>query len=145
MGTGFALQILPVGAFTAKVAVSLLALLSFASGNLAWRRVKSAYEDDGEIPRQYSHVFFNVVTLLAAALLVANPETSHTGWIVLMFAVAAFVSGIFTYRGMLVQMDRGDDSLDLPSMHAAAGLVLVLYTFYTWLWELVGVGGFIFA
>lgn len=145
MESGLALQLLPVGAFTAKVAVSVLALLSFVTGNLAYLRVKKAYENDGGVPRQYGHVFFNVLTLLAAALLVVDPATSHTGWIILMFAVTAFVSGIYTYRGMLVQMDRGDETLDAPSMHAAAGLVLVLYTLYTWVWELIGVGGFIFA
>jgi uncharacterized membrane protein YidH (DUF202 family) len=135
--------LLPVAPFTAKVLMFVLALASFVSGNLAYKRISSAYEEDGELPRQRYHVAINVVTVAFAATLVVG-ETAHEGWITLMFAIVAFVSGIFTYRSMQIQADRGDEALDTPSMHALAGFVLVLYTFYMWAWGASGIGGLLF-
>lgn len=145
MDAAFTLQLVPVDPFTAKVGIFVLVLLSFVTGNMSYFRVKKAYSQDQEVPRQPIHIFFNILTVLGAAFLIVIPETSDAGWIVLMFAVAAFVSGIFTYRSMEIQMERGDDALDAPSMHATAGLLLLLYTAYIAFWELIGIGGLIFG
>lgn len=136
--------LLPVAPFTAKVLVFVLALASFVSGNVAYLKIKSAYEEHGEVPRQRYHIAINIVTVAVAATLIGG-ETAHAGWIVMMFATVAFVSGIFTYRSMQIQAERGDDALDTPTMHALSGFVLVLYTFYMWAWQASGLGPIIFG
>ncbi|MDY7082501.1 MAG: hypothetical protein SXQ77_08885 [Halobacteria archaeon] len=110
------LALLPVSPFMLKVGVFVLALLSLVTGYTAFRSLEKEYENNQSVSRKYYHVVVNILTLLAAAVLVVG-ETSHEGWITLMFAVTAFISGIFTYRSMQVQMERGDDQLDKPSMH----------------------------
>ncbi|MDY6779725.1 MAG: hypothetical protein SV760_04110 [Halobacteria archaeon] len=139
-----ALNVLPIAPTTAKIAVFFLALGSLITGNIAYKRVSRAYKENDEIPRQRYHIALNVLTVLGAAYLSVG-KPSHEGLLTLMFALTAFISGIFTYRSMQVQMDRGDEELDKPVMHALSGLVLVLYSGYIWIWEAIGIGGLIFA
>ncbi|MDY6775185.1 MAG: hypothetical protein SV253_03780 [Halobacteria archaeon] len=138
-------QMLPVGANTLKIALLVLALLSTVTGLFSYKRIESEYEDSGDVSRQPVHILFNILTVVGGVLLIVNQPSTDAGWIFTMFATSAFVSGIFTYRSMQIQMDRGDDKIDKPSMHLAAGLFLVMYAAYMSLWHMAGIGGLFFA
>ncbi len=138
-------QMLPVGADTFKIGLLVLALLSTVTGLFGFWRLESEYEESGEVSRQPLHILFNILTVVGGVLLIVNHPSTDAGWIFTMFATAAFVSGIFTYRSMQIQMDRGDDEIDKPSMHLAAGLFLVRYAASMSLWHMVGIGGLIFG
>lgn len=138
-------QILPVGASTLKIALLVLALLSTVTGLFGYKRIESEYEDSGEVSRQPLHILFNLLTVVGGVLLIVSQPSTDAGWMFTMFATVAFVSGIFTYRSMQIQMDRGDDHIDKPSMHLAAGIFLVMYAAYMSLWHMAGIGGLFFA
>lgn len=126
-----------------KIVVFVFAFLSFLTGNVAYFRLQKLYKKSGEINRQFYHIIFNVLTLLSAVYLtVLAPEP---GWIVLLIAIATFISGIFTYRYMQINVQKGKEKLEKPTMHAISGLILVLYTAYIWMWEAIGIGGLIFG
>ncbi|MFB6283108.1 MAG: hypothetical protein ABEK59_04135 [Halobacteria archaeon] len=132
-----AASIVPVSIFTLKVAVFILAVLSFITGNIAWRKVKKQKESGEDVMyRQFYHVFFNALTVIGTILLIVG-GAPHTGFIAFMFAVAAYISGTFTYRSIQVQWRRGDDELDKPSIHALSSIFLIAYIGYSWVFQLI--------
>ena len=139
-----AASIVPVSPFVLKVAVFILAVLSFVTGNIAWRKVNKEHEAGQDLYRQFYHVFFNALTLIGTIVMIVG-GASHAGVIAFMFALAAFISGTFTYRSIEIQWRRGDDELDKPTIHVLSSVFLISYLGYTWIWELIGIGGYIFT
>lgn len=136
------MQELLIDPWIAKIVVFILALLSVLTGNVAYFRLKKYNNKSSRVKRQYYHIIINILTLFGAIYLVIVAQ--DTGWIVLMLVLTSFITGIFTYRNMQIQAKK-DEEIGKPRVHAMAGLLLVLYTGYMWIWEAIGIGGLIFA
>ncbi len=136
------MQELLIDPWTAKIVVFILVLLSVLTGNVAYFRLKKYNNKSGKVKRQYYHIIINILTLLSAIYLVVVAQ--DTGWIVLMLVLTSSITGIFTYRNMKIQTKQ-DKEIEKPRVHAIAGLILVFYTGYMWIWEAIGIGGLFFA
>lgn len=142
----FALQsgLLGINPFYYKVGIFLLAVISMITGRIDFQRQVKAYSKEGKIPFPRIHTFVNAVLVIAAVYMTVFVE-SHSGWIVLMFSAVVFISGILIHGNFKVQADNERESLENPKGHITALVLLVLYTAYIAFWQLLGIGGLIFA